>query len=146
AAAVAAAELGLRATVYLEVFAADPREAEWQFKEARSHLPPDLPSNNLSLGVSPHAPYTCSVEVYRWCLSLGLPVGTHLAESANENEWLEHGAGPLGGIGAMLVPPSGRRAVATLEPVLAASLLCAHCVEVDDGEVALLAERGVPVA
>ena len=30
---------------------------------------------------------------YRWCLSLGIPVGTHLAESANENEWLEHGTG-----------------------------------------------------
>ena len=24
-----------------------------------------------------------------WCLSLGIPVGTHLAESAAENEWLE---------------------------------------------------------
>ncbi len=48
----------------------------------------------VRIGVSPHAPYTCSLDVYRWCLSLGIPVGTHLAESANENEWLEHGSGP----------------------------------------------------
>jgi 5-methylthioadenosine/S-adenosylhomocysteine deaminase len=36
--------------------------------------------------------------------------------------------------------------VATLEPVLGPDLLCAHCVEVNDAEVALLAERNVPVA
>ena len=51
----------------------------------------------MRIGVSPHAPYTCSLAVYEWCLSLGIPVGTHLAESASENDWLEHGAGPLGG-------------------------------------------------
>ena len=39
-----------------------------------------------------------------------------------------------------------KRAVATLEPVLGPDLLCAHCVEVDDEEIALLAERGVAVA
>ena len=36
-----------------------------------------------------------------------IPVGTHLAESANENEWLEHGSGPLAGDRAVLVPPTG---------------------------------------
>src|SRR5215211_8747877 len=40
----------------------------------------------------------------------------------------------------------GKRAVATLEPVLGPDLLCAHCVEVDAAEIALLAERDVPVA
>jgi 5-methylthioadenosine/S-adenosylhomocysteine deaminase len=100
----------------------------------------------VRIGISPHAPYTCSLEVYRWCLSLGIPVGTHLAESANENEWLEHGTGPLEGIAPLLVPPTGRRAVGTLEPVLGPDLLCAHCVEVDAGEIGLLAARAVPVA
>ena len=36
--------------------------------------------------------------------------------------------------------------MATLEPVLGPDLLCAHCVEVDEQEIALLAARGVPVA
>ena len=129
AAATAAAELGLRAIVYLEVFALDPREAERQYTDKRAGLE-ETPL--VRIGISPHAPYTCSLEVYRWCLSLGIPVGTHLAESANENEWLEHGAGPLQGIAPMLVPPTGKRAVASLEPVLGPDLLCAHCVEVDD--------------
>jgi 5-methylthioadenosine/S-adenosylhomocysteine deaminase len=46
----------------------------------------------------------------------------------------------------MLVVPTGKRAVATLEPVLGPELLCAHCVELDAGEIALLAGRDVPVA
>jgi cytosine/adenosine deaminase-related metal-dependent hydrolase len=142
AAAAAANELGLRAIVYLEVFAGDPDDARRQFDEKRAHVEE---TELVTVGISPHAPYTCSVDTYRWCLSLGIPVGTHLAESANENEWLEHGTGPLAGI-PILVPPSGKRAVATLEPVLGPDLLCAHCVEVDRDEIELLAGRDVPVA
>ena len=140
--AIAAAELGLRATVYLEVFADDPEDARRQFEKKRALVEETA---LVTIGISPHAPYTCSLETYRWCLSLGIPVGTHLAESASENEWLEHGTGVLEGI-PILVSPTGKRAVATLEPVLGPNLLCAHCVEVDDEEIALLAERGVPVA
>jgi len=145
AAAVAAAEVGLRAIVYLEVFASDPREAERQFEQTQARAV-GVACDTVSLGISPHAPYTCSVEVYRWCLSLGIPVGTHLAESANENEWLERGTGPMATNREVLVGPTGKRAVATLEPVLGPDLLCAHCVEVDAAEIALLAERDVPVA
>ena len=123
------------------MFGADPADARVQYERKRQGL---TPSPLVTLGVSPHAPYTCSLEVYRWALSLGVPVGTHLAESPNENEWLEHGTGPL--TSKFVLPPSGRRAVATLEPVLGPELLCAHCVEVDASEIALLAERDVPVA
>ncbi|HEX4525252.1 MAG TPA: amidohydrolase family protein [Gaiellaceae bacterium] len=142
AGAIAAAELGLRATVYLEVFADDPEDARRRFEEKRALVEETA---LVTIGVSPHAPYTCSLATYRWCLSLGIPVGTHLAESASENEWLEHGTGVLRGI-PILVPPTGKRAVASLEPVLGPDLLCAHCVEVSDDEIALLAERSVPVA
>jgi 5-methylthioadenosine/S-adenosylhomocysteine deaminase len=142
AAATAANELGLRAIVYLEVFALEPSEAERQFEEKRALV---QESELVRIGVSPHAPYSCSLDTYRWCLSLGIPVGTHLAESANENEWLEHGSGPLQGIAPILVPPTGKRAVASLEPVLGPDLLCAHCVEVNTDEISLLAERNVPV-
>jgi cytosine/adenosine deaminase-related metal-dependent hydrolase len=143
AAATAAGELGLRAIVFIEVFALDPTVAEQRFEAKRAQIEE---TGLLRIGVSPHAPYTCSVDVYRWCLSLGIPVGTHLAESANENEWLEHGTGPLQAIAPMLVPPTGQRAVGTLGAVLGPELLSAHCVEVDDAEIALLAERDVPVA
>jgi cytosine/adenosine deaminase-related metal-dependent hydrolase len=143
AAATAAGELGLRAIVFIEVFASEPALAEQRYSAKRALVEE---TGLVRIGISPHAPYTCSVDVYRWCLSLGVPVGTHLAESANENEWLEHGSGPLQAIAPILVPPSGKRAIATLEEVLGPDLLCAHCVEVDAGEIALLAERDVPVA
>jgi 5-methylthioadenosine/S-adenosylhomocysteine deaminase len=143
AAATAADELGLRAIVYLEVFGANVREAEERLGRLESGLPrTDL----VRIGISPHAPYTCSLELYQWCLSLGVPVGTHLAESAGENEWLEHGTGPLAAARAVLVEPTGKRAVATLAGVLGPDLLCAHCVAVDDAEIAVLAQADVPIA
>jgi len=142
-AATAAAELGLRAVVYLEVFSPDPDEARRQWEEKR---PLVEETALVRIGISPHAPYTCSLDTYRWCLSLGVPVGTHLAESANEDEWLEHGSGPLDQIAPLLVAPTGERAVVTMEPVLGPDLLCAHCVELEPSDVALLAERGVRVA
>jgi cytosine/adenosine deaminase-related metal-dependent hydrolase len=143
AAATAAADLGLRAIVYLEVFATNPLEARRQFEEKRALVDE---TELVQIGISPHAPYTCSLETYRWCLSLGIPVGTHLAESENEDEWLQHGSGPLTQIAPLLVPPTGKRAVPSLEPVLGPDLLCAHCVEVTAEEIALLAARSVPVA
>jgi 5-methylthioadenosine/S-adenosylhomocysteine deaminase len=143
AAATAAADLGLRAIVYLEVFATDPAVAERQFADTRARVDE---SELVRIGVSPHAPYTCSVEVYRWALDLGIPVGTHLAESANEQMWLEQGSGPMAANADVLVRPSGKRAVATLADVLCPDLLCAHCVEVDQGEIDVLAANDVPVA
>ncbi len=61
-----------------------------------------------------------------------------------ENEWLEHGTGAARRGSPILVPPTGKRAVATLEPVLGPELLCAHCVEVDDDEIALLGRARRP--
>lgn len=141
-AATAATELGLRAIVYLEVFAHEPAAAEERFTRIRSRLEE---SELVTIGISPHSPYLCSVEVFEWCLSLGIPVGTHLSESANENEWLEHGTGPFGE-SPIVIPPTGKRAVPTLAPVLGPDLLCAHCVDLEPHELALLADRDVPVA
>ena len=79
--------------------------------------------------------------------SLGIPVGTHLAESANENEWLEHGTGPLAGAMPLVEPPGDdRRSRRSRARLLGPELLCAHCVELDAEEVALLAAHDVPVA
>jgi 5-methylthioadenosine/S-adenosylhomocysteine deaminase len=135
--------LGLRAIVYLEVFGSDPPDAERQFEAARSRA---TESDLVRIGISPHAPYTCSLEVYWWCLSLGIPVGTHLAESAAENDWLVSGTGRLASESSLLVEPTGMRAVATLESVLGPELLCAHCVDVDSAEIATLARLDVPIA
>ena len=76
----ACSELGLKAIVGLEVFGADPALALRHFEEQKQLAAPFL-SEQVRLGISPHAPYTVSTEVYAAARELGLPVATHLSES-----------------------------------------------------------------
>ena len=147
ASAHACAGLGLRAIVYLEVFGADAADALRQFEEKREYVGPAL-SERVALGVSPHAPYTCSTEVYAACAGLDLPVATHLNESGDELDWLLHGKGPWQPFAEMLVEPDGQSGIRRLAAagLLDESMVAAHCVKVDDEEIELLARHGVAVA
>ena len=147
AGAVACAELGLRGIVYLEVFGADPTGAREQF-EAKAERASAHVSAGLRLGISPHAPYSCSLDVYEWCASLGLPVGTHLAESVAEREWLVDGVGELAELAPVVVEPLGETGIRALgrRGLLGPEVIAAHCVHVDADEIALLAEHRVGVA
>lgn len=149
ATAEAAAENGLGAVVYLEVFGAEPSSATAlpRFHELRERIAPTL-SDQVRLGISPHAPYTCSVELYRACAELGLPLQTHLAESPAERPWLVEGTGDWTALAEFLLPPAGQTGVRLLAEagLLGPELSAAHCVHVDDEEIALLAAHGVGVA
>src|SRR5581483_7856943 len=146
AAATACAELGLRATVFLELFDLDGFGRE-RFEETRSRIGGSL-SDRVRLGVSPHAPYTCSPALYRESLELGLPLATHLNESQDELDWLADGTGPWRALAGRLPPPLGRSGIRALaeEGLLRGGVLAAHCVVVDDEEIGLLARSGVAVA
>jgi cytosine/adenosine deaminase-related metal-dependent hydrolase len=147
ASAHACAELGLRAIVYLEVFGSDPDDALRQFEEKRGYVEAVL-SDRVQLGVSPHAPYTCSTEVYAVCAGLGLPVATHLNESTDELDWLLRGEGPWQAVGELLIDPDGQSGIRRLAGagLLDERLVAAHCVKVDEEEIRLLAEHQVAVA
>jgi cytosine/adenosine deaminase-related metal-dependent hydrolase len=125
AAAIAASELGLRAIVYLEVFGDDATELETRFGPSLARIEGTL-SDRVRLGVSPHAPYTAGLALYRACLELRLPTATHLAESDREAD----------SPGIRELAESG---------VLTSSLAAAHCVTVDADEIALLAHHDVGV-
>jgi cytosine/adenosine deaminase-related metal-dependent hydrolase len=146
ATAVACDELGLRAIVYLEVFG-ENAGALASFEELRDRVSGSL-SDRVQLGISPHAPYTCTVELYEACAELGLPMATHLSESEAELEYLRSGRGPWESLAEFLVPPLGRGAIGALAEagVLGPSVVAAHCVHVTDQEIALLAETGTAVA
>ena len=146
ATAAACAQLGLRAIVYLEVFGEDAGALSG-FEELRDRVSGSL-SDRVQLGISPHAPYTCTVELYEACAQLGLPLATHLSESDAELEYLRTGRGPWESIAEYLVPPLGRGAIGALAEagVLGPSVVVAHCVHVTDEEIALLAETGTAVA
>lgn len=45
--------------------------------------------------VSPHAPYTCSLEVYKVCFESGKKVSTHLSESKAELDFVQHHSGDI---------------------------------------------------
>jgi 5-methylthioadenosine/S-adenosylhomocysteine deaminase len=146
AAAEAAAETGLRAIVFVEVFGQDVGALD-RFHEIGERIGPVL-SDRVRLGVSPHAPYTCTAEVYAACAALELPTQTHLAESAAERAWLESGSGDWTPLAELLVPPPGTTGIRLLAAagLLGPHLSAAHCVHVDEEEIALLAEHAVGVA
>lgn len=50
---------------------------------------------HLTIGVSPHAPYTVERDGWEACLATGLPISTHLAELTEEAEYVRHRTGPF---------------------------------------------------
>ena len=147
AAAIAASQLGVRATIYLEVFGAEPERALSRLRETRARVEHAF-SERVRPGVSPHAPYTVSLDVYRACAELGLPMVTHISESASELAYLVEGAGPWRAYRSLLVDPPGTTGTRMLGEagLLGPDLVAAHCVAVDDDEIALLARHGVGIA
>jgi cytosine/adenosine deaminase-related metal-dependent hydrolase len=147
AAATACAELGLRATVYLEVFGADESNVGERFGPMRERIAGSL-SERVRLGISPHAPYTCSLDLYRASAQLGLPIATHLAESESETEFLLTGRGSWEAFAELFVPPPRQTGIRTLADagLLGPHVLAAHCVQADEEEIALLAANDVAVA
>lgn len=147
AAATACAELGLRALVYLEVFGTDESALQERFEPTYERLAGALPER-VRLGISPHAPYTCSLELYRACAKLGLPIATHLAESEAETEFLRAGTGTWQEFAELLVPPPGTTGIRALADagLLGSRVLAAHCVQADEEEIELLFAHDVAVA
>jgi len=147
ASAPACAELGLRATVYLEVFGADPPKALEHFAGLRDRVG-DAFSERVRPGVSPHAPYSVSIELYEACAELGLPVATHISESRSEVAYLLTGAGAWGSYKELLVPPPGKTGTHLLaeHDLLGPNVVAAHCIVLDEDEIGLLAATGTGVA
>jgi cytosine/adenosine deaminase-related metal-dependent hydrolase len=147
AAATACADLGLRGTIYLEVFGETDAPIAERFEPMRERIASSL-TDQVLVGISPHAPYTCTLDLYAACGELGLPVATHLAESDDETEFLRTGHGGWASFAEMLVPPLGTTGIRALAEagLLSSNVIAAHCVKADDEEIALLAEHDVAVA
>jgi cytosine/adenosine deaminase-related metal-dependent hydrolase len=150
ASARACDELGLRAIVYLEVFGQTPEDALARFETTRERAG-DAFSERVRLGVSPHTPFNISTEIYAACTELGLPMATHFSESEAEVEWLTSGTGMFAQFaeaGFILVPPEGTTGIRRLADagLLGPHLTAAHCVQVDEDDIALLASHDVAVA
>ncbi len=131
---------------------------------AGSSLAQALDDGRVSLTVAPHAPYTVCPSLMRlavdWAQSQNQPVLVHLSESKNERDWFCRGDAILDAF-FLGLPGSAREDVASLSgragglsPVrhlsrhnlLGPWLIAAHCVHLDDEDIALLGSNQVKVA
>jgi cytosine/adenosine deaminase-related metal-dependent hydrolase len=135
---------------------ADEMEGALRIYAARAAM--DALRDPLHVGISPHAPYSTSAEVYRRCVARakehGWRITTHLAETREEIEFLRDGKGPLrelldsrGILPAGWTPP-GCSPVEFAESVglLEMSPLLAHVNYVTDEEITRLARHDCHVA
>jgi cytosine/adenosine deaminase-related metal-dependent hydrolase len=142
AAAHVAGELGLRGIVCLELFGNDLEQLEEAHAKRSA-----FERGSLRVGLSPHAPYSASPDLYREAYrETAIPVITHVAESDDELQYMLAGTGPIAAITE--IPSPGLRPVRYLarEGLLRPATIAAHCVKVDGDEIALLAEHDVAVA
>lgn len=157
AAVDAFAEAGLRGVVYQEVFGPDPSQVQGSMRELGAALDRlrGRETELVRVGVSPHAPFTVSDELYRAVAELarreGLPMALHIAESTAERRLVREGEGDFApGLRArdIATPPRGRSPIELLERlgILEARPLLIHCVDLDDEDVRRIAEHDCSVA
>ena len=150
-------EAGVRGIMYQEVFGPDPAACAQSMTELREKVTA-LRARETALvrvGVSPHAPYTVSDDLYsavaRFAAEERLPVAVHIAESEVERRLVETGEGIFAdGLRkrGIAIAPRGRSSVDLLQRtgVLGRKPLMIHCVRVDAGDIELISRSGSPVA
>jgi len=151
----AAAAAGLAGISYLEVVGADVQR--WPAERARVEAL--LDTGGRRFGVSPHTLYTLGTEVFRQCLTLarshGLRLHPHLAETADEAEWVLSGTGRLAQLTArsglsleLAGVGSGATPVRHCDDLggLGSDVHVAHGVHVDAADRSLLRQRRTAVA
>ncbi|MDQ3674641.1 MAG: amidohydrolase family protein, partial [Gemmatimonadota bacterium] len=150
-------ELGVRGIMYHEVFGPDPSHAAMAMSELEDRIIglEGEQTAQVTLGVSPHAPYTVSDPLYaavaRFARERELPLAMHVAESEDEQRCVVDGSGDFSANMRKRGIESGRRArspVALLEErgTLERGPLLIHCVRVDDADIATMASNGCSVA
>lgn len=150
-------DTGLRGIVYQEAFGPDPRNARGQFDATREKITALRAGETelVTLGVSPHSPYTVSAPLFEslteYALAESLPVMIHAAESRFEELLMREGRGPF-------VEGYRRRGfdwdtpgVSTIRylnslGVLRVRPLLAHCIRVDERDIETIKESGARVA
>ncbi len=160
--ATAIAGAGMRGVVFHEVLGLDPARADEilaakleacdLFPEYKGLIP-----NAVRHGLSPHAPYSASLALYRAVCdearARGWPVATHLGESMEEVEFLQDGGGALARVHRALngaldgFKPSGLRPVAHLDlaDALSGLSLAVHANQTNAEDWTILRKNGVRV-
>jgi cytosine/adenosine deaminase-related metal-dependent hydrolase len=150
-------ESGVRGIMFQEVFGPDPTQCDASMAELRDRVAEAraVETSLVRVGVSPHAPYTVSDELYeaatRFALDEQLPMALHIAETELESLLVEQARGRFAdGLRArgIAVRPRATSPIALLDRlgVLAAMPLLIHCVRLQEGDVERIARSGSVVA
>jgi cytosine/adenosine deaminase-related metal-dependent hydrolase len=148
---------GIRAVSFGEVIAIGTRQGglDDQLSAAAST---DDQTENLRVGISPHAPYTASPEAMRVCAERAcanaLPMCIHLAESREEDAFTRTASGPFAaflqarGVWDERITACGVGPVELAERtgLLFARCVIAHANHVDDDDLDRIARSGASVA
>jgi len=160
----APAPAALAGVSYLELFGRGDdavkqaiRHARQQLAELDFEVPVPGHDRGVVLGVSPHAPYSCDMKLYREAVKLSQQklyrICTHLAETRAETHFIKDGSGPF----ADLLQELGKQAANTrhdtaadaaswIKPILSqARWAIVHGNHVAAQHHALLARHGVCV-
>jgi 5-methylthioadenosine/S-adenosylhomocysteine deaminase len=150
-------DAGVRGIMYQEVFGPDPAQCAESIAGLREKLSSlrYLETPLVRVGVSPHAPYTVSDDLFRATTALArefaAPMAVHIAESEVERQLVVNGGGSFAeGLRRRGIPVSPR---ASSSIQLLASLgvldvrpLLIHCVRVDERDIASIATSNSSVA
>lgn len=152
---------GLRGIIYREVATMDKRAVDGVMAAAREDIEAwraTTDSARLTIGIAPHAPYSCHPELFRKVATVGAdgtPIAMHLAGSREEYQFVKYGSSMLAtdvraeyDRSAPLWLPTG---VSPVRYVLqwglfdAPRVMAVHCTQVDDEDIAILAAHDVSI-
>ena len=132
------AEAGVRARLFVEALGSDPARADEIFEEVWNLVEMKALPDAVETGVSPHAPYSVSRELFARAVAVAdghdRPLAVHVAETLEELAFIRHGIGPLRELRERLgVDHEGYEPFGDLPGLLAlfdmqqAPLLLVHC-------------------
>ena len=156
AAVLALREARMRGVVYLEVFGPAPEQCadSMQTLRAKTERFGKETNDRVRVGISPHAPYTVSDDLYRAAASYArsekLPLATHAAEAEAEDLLLQ-GKGPFAAGLRTRGIATDTRAESTIEllertGVLDCEPLLIHGVRMTDQDLRRAADHGASIA
>jgi len=148
----------LRKVVYKEIIDLNPDHAQDVLKKTQSELSTIISDNLLSIGLSPHAPYSVSRELYQaiaqFAAERETPVCTHIAETRDEIEFLTKGTGSFPAFLKQLRAMPDNWHAPGLTPIqylnetgiLRNRPLLIHCNYITDEEISIIKSSGASVA
>jgi len=150
-------ELGVRGVMYLEVFGPQPEQSQSALRDLVERLAPLRGSDTALVrsGISPHAPYSVSDDLFagaaRLAIEESLPIAVHAAESDAEQRLVTEGQGDFADAlraRGIEVQPRATSTIALLERagVLRARPLLIHCVRAGRDDVTRIVDHGCSVA